>query len=45
MLYPVSYRDQWSNPIISLFCDVKLSQSDNFGPEYLEKYESNLFIF
>ena len=34
------------DPILSLFCNVKLCQRDNFGPQYLEKYEPHYyFIF
>ena len=33
------------DPILSLFCNVKLCQRDNFGPQYAEKYVPHLFHF
>ena len=33
------------DPILFVFCNVKLCQRDNFGPRYLEKYVPHLFNF
>ena len=33
------------DPILSLFCNVKLCQRGNFGPQYPEKYTPHLFHF
>ena len=33
------------DPILFLFCNIKLSQKENFGPRYPEKYVPHLFNF
>ena len=33
------------DPILSIFCEVKLCQKAKFGPQYLEKYVSHLLHF
>ena len=41
----VRYMHHILVPILTLFCNVKLRQRANFGPQYPEKYKPHLSHF